>query len=383
MSASDLVSWMRLARTKGVGPMTIRRLITRFETPARALEALPSLARRGGRKGPPRIPDAGRIEAEIAEGARLKIRFLALDDPAYPDALRAIEDAPPVLAFRGRIELAGDPGLAIVGARNASLNGRKLAGAWAGLVGEAGHVVTSGLARGIDTAAHEAALGTGTIAVLAGGVDVIYPRENTKLYEAMAETGLILSEHPLGMEPLARHFPQRNRIISGLSRAVLVVEAARRSGSLITARLANEQGREVMAVPGSPLDARAQGCNDLIRAGAQLVQTAEDVIATLIDERDRRILPLAMGEQLDLPAYRQEGDALDIDLDVSASEEEEDGPSDLPDRLIEALDRAPTSVDELLRACQVSAGAGLTALLELELAGRIERHPGNRVSRRE
>lgn len=357
---SDIADWLRLSRTETVGAITARRLLARFGDPGTALEALPDLARRGGRKRPPRIPPLAAIEDEISTANRLGIRYVALDDPEYPTALKAIEDAPPVLTLRGAAALPSRAGVAMVGARNASLNGRRLAEHWARGLGEAGFLIVSGLARGIDTAAHAGSVETGTIAVVAGGADVIYPKENAGLYERILETGTIVSEYPPGAEPVARHFPQRNRIISGLSRAVVVIEAAQRSGSLISARLASEQGREVLAAPGSPLDSRAHGTNALIRHGATLVQSIEDILESLAPEFDLARIP-------------QQPDLL-------AEEHDETVPETLHEALLAHLGPSPSSVDELIRACQVTAAMARSALMEMELAGRIQTHPGNRVS---
>ena len=266
---------MRLSRTEGVGPVTFFALLRRFGSAAAALDALPLLSR-------PLTPVGRReAEAELAWIERLGGRLLCWGEPLYPAMLAAVEDAPPVVTLLGRPELLATPIVAVVGARNASANGRRLARELAAGLGEAGIVVASGMARGIDAAAHLGALDNGTVAVLAGGADIVYPEENRGLYDAMRTRGAILAELPLGAEPQARHFPRRNRIISGLALGVVVVEAAAKSGSLITARYALEQGREVFAVPGSPLDPRCRGCNDLLRNGATLTETAADVIDQL------------------------------------------------------------------------------------------------------
>lgn len=272
---------LRLIRSESVGPVTWRRLVDRFGSAGRAIAALPDLARRGGRTAPLMIPSADDVDRELAELARLGARLLVLGDADYPPALAAIEDAPPTLAVRGNVELLARRSLAIVGSRNASISGRRLAETLAADLGRAGLVVVSGMARGIDAAAHRGALPTGTVAVVAGGIDVVYPPENASLYEAIAMAGAVVAESPPGVQPLARHFPRRNRIIAGLSAGVLVVEAALHSGSLITARLALEQNRDVFAVPGSPLDPRSRGGNDLIRQGGVLTESADDVLSTL------------------------------------------------------------------------------------------------------
>lgn len=351
---------LRLVRCESVGPVTWRRLVERFGSAGRAIEALPELARRGGRTAPLRLPSGAEIERELATLARIGARLLVLGDADYPPALAAIEDAPPALALRGSAELLARPALAIVGSRNASIAGRRLAETLAADLGRAGLVVVSGMARGIDSAAHRGALPTGTVAVLAGGIDVIYPPENADLYAAIVAAGAVVAEPAPMVQPLARHFPRRNRIIAGLASGVLVVEAGLHSGSLITARLALEQGREVFAVPGSPLDPRSRGGNDLIRQGAILTEAADDVLSALVG-RPRRI---ATDPQPVVPPAENEADV-------------GDGPRQL---IAASLSPTPVSVDEIIRTCQLSPAIVATILLEWELAGQLERHPGNRVS---
>ena len=285
LSPTERLAWLRLTRTENVGPVTFHQLIARFGTAAAALEALPEIVRRGGRAKPLAVFASSEAERELEAAERLGAHLVAQSEPDYPPALAAIEDAPPLLTMKGRKELATRRGVAVVGARNASANGRRLAHDVAAGLGEAGLIVISGLARGIDAAAHQGSLGTGTLAVLAGGIDAIYPEENRSLHEAIAERGLLVAEMPVGTVPQARHFPRRNRIISGIALGVLVVEAAERSGSLITARFALEQGREVFAVPGSPLDPRAKGTNRLLRDGATLVESADDILRELAPQR--------------------------------------------------------------------------------------------------
>jgi len=364
LSDDERLDWLRLARTDSVGPITFRGLIGRFGTARAALEALPEMARRGGRQRgltPASLADA---ERETAAVAALGGRMVALCEPDYPEPLAAIEDAPPVLSVLGARDLMSRRSVAIVGARNASGNGRRIAAKLARDLGAAGLTVVSGLARGIDAAAHDGALESGTVAVVAGGIDVVYPRENEGLHRRIAEQGVILAECAFGIQPQARHFPRRNRIISGLSIATIVVEAAPRSGSLITARMANEQGREVFAVPGSPLDPRAQGCNALIRKGAILVQSAEDVLDGLSPML--RTLEPARPAGFETPKTFDET----APTDGAAAQSQ----------VLECLSPTPTPVDEVLRDCQLSAPMVFAILLELELAGRIERHPGNRVT---
>ncbi|WP_375422193.1 DNA-processing protein DprA [uncultured Sphingomonas sp.] len=347
---------LRLLRTAGIGPVTYRQLLARFATADAALDALPMLARRGG-GAPPRSPDAATIEREMAGVARLGARYLFIDDADYPALLAEIENAPPALVFRGDLALLRRPCVALVGARNASAAACRFAR-------QLGHdlaadaTVVSGLARGIDTAAHVGAM-PATIGVIAGGIDVAYPPENAALQDSIAQRGLLIAEQPPGTEPHARHFPYRNRIIAGLSLGTVVVEAVPRSGSLITARLAGEMGREVMAVPGSPIDPRAQGGNLLIREGATLVQSAADILD--------QILPI------DARAVRSPTNRF-------AAPPPSD-PSDQERRTVTALLGAvPVPIDELIRQSGCTPAAVQTVLLELELAQRIERHAGARVS---
>jgi DNA processing protein len=368
LTPEERVARLRLARSDGVGPATWRRLIARFGSAATAMEHLPELSRRGGRDRPLQPCALSTIEAEIVEVGRLGARHLILGEIGYPDLLAAIEDAPPALVIRGPLN-GSERRVAIVGARNASANGRRFAEALARDLAGVGLTIVSGLARGIDAAAHNGALsagpaGGGTIAVVAGGVDVVYPRENAALTDSIAKSGLIVSEMPPGLQPRDIHVPRRNRIIAGLSLAVVVVEAAIRSGSLITARLALEQGREVMAVPGSPLDPRCRGANRLIRDGALLIEEAAHVIEGL------DALPRPLGApELDLSVFDQSIESMEYsDIDRVRLE------------ILDLLGPSPVSVDELLRQCQSSPPVIGQALLELDLAGRLERHPGNRVS---
>jgi DNA processing protein len=346
-----------LLRSPNVGPVSYRQLLRRFGDAGAALKGLPDLAARGGK--PYRVAAEGRIADEVAALRKAGGRYLFHDSPDYPALLGELESAPPILTMRGDPALAQRPCVAIVGARNASAAAIKLARQFAGALAEAGFVVVSGLARGIDGAAHAASLAHGTIGVIASGIEIAYPPEHRDLQERIAQGGLLLAEQPPGTEPLARHFPSRNRIIAGLALGTLVVEAAPKSGSLITARLAGESGREVMAIPGSPLDARAQGCNQLIREGAMLVQSADDVIELLsgFDGNPRSIF--------------REMSAAYTAVDELANE-----PADIAD----LLTTAPISVDELIRQSSEPAAAVQLSLLELELAGLLVRHAGGRVS---
>ena len=348
---------LRLIRTGGIGPVTYRQLIARFGTAEAALDMLPTLARRGGGAAP-RVADAGLIAREMAATERLNARYLFLDDPDYPPLLADIDTAPPALIVRGDLSLAGTMCVAIVGARNASAAACRFARTLGHELSAEGVTIVSGLARGIDTAAHVGAMSR-TIGVIASGVDVVFPPENAALQEQVASDGLLVAEQPPGTQPLARHFPSRNRIIAGLALGTVVVEAAPRSGSLITARLANEAGREVMAVPGSPLDPRAQGCNLLIREGATLIQTAADVLEQLRPIDPRSVRAPAMGYGSPPPA-----DASDADRT----------------RITGLLGPVPVTVDELIRQSHVAPAIVQTVLLELELGGRLERHAGGRVS---
>ena len=365
LTDAEKIDWLRLLRSEGVGPVTFFHLVRFYGGAAKALAALPELARRSGRKAPIRVGTAADAERELAAVNRAGAALLGWLEPAYPVPLAAIEDAPPLITVRGNIAFLSKRNIAMVGARNASANGRALAEAIARDLGKAGFVVPSGLARGIDAAAHKGALATGTVAVLAGGIDVCYPPEHRALFDAVAAQGALVAELPPGTEPLARHFPRRNRIISGLAEGVVVVEAALRSGSLITARLAGEQGREVFAVPGSPLDPRCHGSNNLIRQGAALTESAEDVLRALSGRRIAATPAAALAEP-DLAPLAPPAEA---DSDKART------------LLIEHLSPSPTAVDELVRPTDLPPALVASALLELELAGRIERHPGNRVAR--
>jgi DNA processing protein len=356
------LDWLRLIRSENVGPRTFRALVNHYGGARAALERLPELARRGGASGPPRIYSLAQAEREIRAAEAVAVRFVALGEPDYPTRLQMIDDAPPLLAVRGNRSTLALSLVAIVGARNASAAGMKFAERIARELGEAGFGIASGLARGIDAAAHRASLATGTVAVLAGGHDRIYPPEHVGLSEAILAAGALISEMPLGREPRARDFPRRNRLISGLSLGVLVIEAARRSGSLITARMALEQGREVFAVPGSPLDPRCDGSNGLLKQGATLVTEAADVTA---------VLQPILGRPVDLPVEEPEPSA--------AARQPEPGIEERA-RIVDLLGPTPVGLDDLVRLAGSSPAAVRTVLLELEIAGRIERHGGGLVS---
>jgi len=362
LNPSEKLDWLRLIRSENVGPVTFYELLARFGSAAAALEALPELARNAGRRRPLALSTRAAAERELAAVERAGARLVAWGEPDYPGLLAAVEDAPPLLSLRGNAALLRRPAVTVVGARNASANGRRFARDMALQLGGRGLVVVSGLARGIDAAAHQGALPTGTVAVLAGGIDIVYPEENRELYELIAEQGVLLAEMPVGTEPQARHFPRRNRIISGAVLGVLVVEAALRSGSLITARFALEQGREVFAVPGSPLDPRCRGTNDLIRRGATLTETADDVLA----EIEAHLTP----REAVRPAPRAEAmpPAGPAELALAMA------------RVLEHLSPSPVAVDELIRQCRLPPAMVTAVLLDLELAGRLERQAGQQVA---
>ena len=366
MTAAERIARLRLARTEAVGPVTFRELLQRYGSAVRALEALPDLARRGGRAGPLRIATAADAQREMAAGEALGAELLVLGDPAFPPLLAALDPPPPVLWAWGHPALLTGTGVAVVGARVASAAGQRFARELAAELGGEGAVVVSGLARGIDGAAHEGALSAaaGTVAVLGGGVDDVYPPEHAALHARIAREGCLVSENVVGRRAKAQDFPRRNRIISGLSRAVVVVEAELRSGSLITARLAGEQGREVLAVPGSPLDPRARGCNDLIRQGAAVCEGAQDVLRTLA------ALPAVEAPQ-DEPFIARAFDQDEIDRAADA----------LRERVHALLSPTPVSRDELARAVGGPAPAVFAALVELALAGRAELLPGGLACR--
>ncbi len=364
-TTQEKLDWLRLIRTENIGPITFYKLIENFGSAREALHALPTLSKKGGRKKPLTPPPVGDIEKEYAALQKIGGNIICALERAYPLALGAIDDAPPVLSYLGNIDLVRPPCLAMVGARNASLNGRNFAKKLAREIGQNGHIIVSGLARGIDTAAHEGGLDTGTIAVVAGGIDVVYPRENQNLYEDIKQRGLILAESPLGMEPIARHFPKRNRIVSGLSTGVVVIEATVKSGSLITARMAGEQGRDVYAVPGYPADPRSQGPNKLIKEGAILVQNAQDILDNLNDFNGTNM----MQDNRQTPAEHA----------PAPSQPDEKQVEEIRNDLLRQLSQMPSNIDELARTCHVSIPELQVALLELELAGRLQRLPGNRV----
>lgn len=359
MSERERFDRLRLIRSPRIGPVSFRQLIARFGTAGEALRAIPDMAARGG--GRASVADAALVEREIAASRACGARYLMMGDADYPVLLDQMEGAPPALIVRGDAAFSARPCVAIVGARNASAAACRFARMLAQDLGQRGAVVVSGLARGIDTEAHRGSIDSGTIGVIASGIDVSFPPENKALQEEVAQRGLLVTEHPPGTQPLARHFPARNRIIAGLALGTVVVEAAPKSGLLITARLAGEAGREVMAVPGSPLDPRAQGCNLLIREGAILVQNGADIMEA-IGGFDPRMVRQHSFDFIGEPVS-----------------------SDVADRermaIVALLGPAPVPVDELIRLSGLAPAVVQTVLLEMELAGRVERHAGGRVSK--
>lgn len=358
LSQDEAFARIRLLRSPNIGPVTYRQLLARFGNAQGALEALPELGRRGRQQY--RAAPVDLVAREIEAARRAGAKYLFHDQPAYPRLLALAENAPPILTYRGDTALAQSPSVAMVGARNASAAAIKLAREFASALAAAGFSVVSGLARGIDGAAHEGAM-PATIGVIASGIDIAYPPQHASLQEQIATQGLLIAEQPPGTEPRGSHFPSRNRIIAGLASGTLVVEAALRSGSLITARLAGEAGREVMAVPGSPLDARAQGCNHLIREGAVLVQSPDDVIELLS----------GFGGS-PRSTFHESGAVFDFEAEELAAAE--------PADIAALLTHAPIAIDELIRQSQAGAASVHVALLELEIGGQLARHAGGRVS---
>ncbi len=371
MSASEQqqLDWLRLIRSEGIGPATFKRLMEFYGDAGRALKALPDMAKRGGRKKPITAYAEKDAADEIKALKKMGGEILLQCDPRYPKHLTSCDDAPPVLSVLGDISLLSKQGLGIVGARNASIAGKKIAARFADDIGAEGYPIISGLARGIDTAAHKASLPHGTVAVVAGGIDVVYPEENKDLYDEIIKYGAIVAESPLGTPPDRRHFPKRNRIIAGLSHGVMVVEAAKKSGSLITANMALDYGRDVYAVPGSPLDPRAAGTNSLIKQqAAQLVTSPQDILQDLSrlsplmetdDDQGLKGTPLAMADAA--AHYQDKHDACRADI-------------------MDSLSPTPVHVDELIRETGHPPALILAILLELELGEQITRHPGNKVS---
>lgn len=366
LSDRQRIAWLRLIRSDNVGPVTFRDLINHFGSAERAIDALPELASRGGARGQIRIASREEAEAELERAHRFKARFLGIGEPGYPQALRHIDGAPPLLAVRGTLDVTALPGLGMVGARNASINGCKFTAHLARACGGAGYAIVSGLARGIDQAAHRAALPTGTIAALAGGLDRPYPPENIPLLNEICEgRGLAISEMPFGWEPRARDFPRRNRLIAGAALGLVVVEAASRSGSLITARLAGEFGRLVFAVPGSPLDPRCQGTNGLLKDGAIVTTEAADILDSL--------QPLS---RIDLFSAAELKEPPHEDMRQPMAPPGEDDRT----AIVNALGASPVDIDAIIDHTGLPTAVVHMILLELDLAGRLNRHAGGQVS---
>lgn len=373
---------LRLIRSENIGPVTFRELINRFGGAQRAIEALPELSRRSGKGKPLRICTVEAAEAELEAAARIGAHPLFTIEPDYPPLLAHLEMPPPLIYAKGRLELLTRMGIAIVGSRDASAAGRTFTRTLASALGQAGLVIVSGLARGIDAEAHHASLATGTIAVLAGGLDIVYPPEHADLHDEIGSSGCLVSEQPPGLVPRAQDFPRRNRIISGIANAVIVIEAAKRSGTLITARMAAEQGREVFAVPGHPLDPRAEGTNQLLRNGATMVTSADDVLEVL----GPVLRPRFSFREPDAPSVWPEVDGNKPLQHLTETRPETSSPSYNADderaRVLAVLGPAPVNIDELVRVTGLSVRVIQAAVLELSLAGRIERHGQNLVSLR-
>ncbi len=369
LSDEQKLDWLRLIRTKNVGPITFRELINRYGSAAHALEALPQLSLRGGKKSGSRIFERKEAQLELAKAKRFGAKLVALGEADYPSWLTNIASAPPLLYIKGDYSLAQRPAVAIVGSRNSSALGQKYTRFLATELGQEDIVICSGLARGIDTAAHHGALERGTIAVIAGGMDIFYPPENEALQKQISETGLLVSENPPGFKPRAQDFPRRNRLISGISMATIVIEAGKRSGSLITARMAAEQGRDVLAVPGHPLDPRAEGPNSLLRQGAILVTKPDDILEVIAPLLDHPPKPptLQAQEEPDWDSYNELEN-------VNLSDRE---------RLASSLSHTAVDIDEIVRATQMPVSTVRAILLELDLAGRLERHGSHKVAWKE
>jgi DNA processing protein len=362
LSDTEKLDWIRLARTDGIGPINFHKLLQRYGTATKAIAALPNLMFKSGANKGLKVFDATAAEQELVTTQKAGGTLVASCEAHYPKLLRQIDSAPAMLCMSGNVALLEKDSVGIVGARTASANGRKMARILAHTLSEAGFLITSGLARGIDTAAHEAATPHRTAAVIAGGIDHRYPPENAELQKSIARDGLLITELPIGTSPRAEHFPRRNRIISGMSRAVIIVEAALRSGSLITARFANEQGRDVYAVPGSPLDPRCEGTNKLIKEGASILTSADDIIAALRDETGYHHPHLFERDADPLPPPHEETD------DAARKE------------VLSLLSANAIEIDDLIRECQCPAEAVMAVLLELEIAGRVVRSAGGMVA---
>lgn len=372
------LQWLQLARTKNVGPRAFTRLIDMFKDPGNALAELPKFTKYTERIGKIEVASEASVEQEMERTKKFGARFVLSCDEEYPKLLRKIQDYPPVLVVKGRVELLNQPSVAIVGARNASANGCVLASHLAKELARSSYVINSGMARGIDAAAHVGGLQYGTIGTIASGIDIHYPKENEKLYNKLYDEGLIITEYPIGTSPIAQYFPQRNRIISGLSLGVVIVEAAKKSGTLITAKLALDQGRDVFAVPGSPLDPRCSGTNNLLKQGAILVENAEDIIEELSTVTSQY--------------YGQDGALFDKNSDfVHAAKKctvshdvcggySDDSLNKFRACILSKLSYAPVRLDLLLNEIEVIPDDIVNLLLlELELSGKIEYCLGNSI----
>jgi DNA processing protein len=360
MDEKHLIDWIRLISAENIGPSTFRHLLKRYGSAAEALNALPEIVKRAG-KETIRIPDIDFANEQIRHAKKHSAVILTWEDSEYPSYLKAVDSAPPVLYLKGNYKLLFSPVFGIVGSRNASLNGMKFTRDLSESLGRSGLSIVSGLAVGIDTAAHQGALETGTIAVLGGGLDVVYPKENASLQKDIENKGLLISEFPFGTSPAAHHFPRRNRIIAGLSKGVLIVEARHQSGSMITAMYANEFGRDVFAVPGFPYDPRSEGPNKLIAEGACLVRNAPDILSNLSISLDQ-------------------ANAFDPKEYFPIPGPEVRGLTGMKSKIIELLSSSPIEVDAIVRHTELSAAYVWDVILELELSGKLERHSGNRVS---
>lgn len=370
LSDEQRLSWLRLIRSQNVGPATFRDLISHYGTASAALEALPELAKRGGAASRIKICPIEDAEQELARCERVGARFIAIGEPDYPPVLRNADQSPPLISVIGSSEILLQKAVAIVGSRNASITGMKLTQRFAYELGEQGYIIASGLARGIDTAAHRASLESGTIAVFAGGVDYVFPDENIELAKAIVDNGgALISEMPIGLQPRAKDFPKRNRIVTGVAQGVVVIEAAKRSGSLISARLANEMGRVVLAVPGSPLDPRSEGTNNLIKQGATLVTSTDDILDAI------KPLDSEAGEFVYDISEEDEINAFD-----TTSNEDRTADEECRSAILLSLSPSPVEIDDVIRFSKATPAQVQLVLVELDLAGRLERHTGNRIS---
>ena len=366
------LSWLQLYRSQNVGPVTFRDLISHFGAADAAIQAMPELAANGGAARKIKICNREDAEREFYTIKEVGAELIALGEPNYPDLLRTYDHAPPLICVKGNVAVLNRPMVSIVGSRNASIAGMKLAERFAKELGEAGYVCVSGLARGIDTEVHKGSLKSGTLAVMASGIDIIAPEENTTLARNILENeGALITEMPVSWLPRAQDFPRRNRIVAGISNAVLVIEAAKRSGSLITARMAAEIGRDVLAVPGSPLDPRSEGTNGLIRNGATLVSSTEQILEAMspIDDTQQSFVYDVRENDEEVDAYIKSRKTANVRIEESVRE-----------KICAALSANPVEIDDIIRFCDAEPSEVQLILLELALAGRIERHSGNRVS---